>query len=89
MPLAGLVLPVTLLCAVADFFIATALESSRGGSAISLTDPGVLRTVAGSSLYLTVIVIIALALGALLRRTSSRGSPPTCPTPAGSCGATR
>ena len=46
MPLAGLVLPVTLLCAVADFFIATALESSRGGSAISLTDPGVLRTVA-------------------------------------------
>ena len=41
--LAGLVLPVTLLCAVADFFTATALESSRGGSAISLTDPGVLR----------------------------------------------
>ena len=69
--LAGLVLPVTLLCAVADFFIATALESSRGGSAISLTDPGVLRTVAGSSLYLTVIVVIALALGALLRRTAA------------------
>ena len=36
--LAGLVLPVTLLCAVADFFTAAALESSRGGSAISLTD---------------------------------------------------
>ena len=47
--LAGLVLPVTLLCAVADFFTATALLSSRGGSVISLTDPGVLRTVAGSS----------------------------------------
>ena len=69
--LAGLVLPVTLLCAVVDFFAATALESSRGGSAISLTDPGVLRTVAGSSLYLTVVVIIALALGALLRRTAA------------------
>ena len=41
--LAGLVLPVTLLCAVAEFFTATALESARGGSAISLTDPGVLR----------------------------------------------
>jgi ABC-2 type transport system permease protein len=69
--LAGLVLPVTMLCAVADFFVATALESARGGSAISLTDPGVLRTVAGSSLYLTVVVIIALALGALLRRTAA------------------
>jgi len=69
--LAGLVLPVTLLCAVADFFTATALESSRGGSAISLTDPGVLRTVVGSSLYLTVVVIIGLALGALLRKTAA------------------
>ena len=69
--LAGLVLPVTLLCAMADFFAATALESSRGGSAISLTDPGVLRTVAGSSLYLTVVVIIGLALGALLRKTAA------------------
>jgi ABC-2 type transport system permease protein len=69
--LAGLALPVTMLCAATDFFVATALESARGGSAISLTDPGVLRTVAGSSLYLTVIVIIALALGALLRRTAA------------------
>ena len=69
--LAGLVLPVTLLCAVADFFAATAIESSRGGSAISLTDPGVLRTVVGASLYLTVVVIIGLALGALLRRTAA------------------
>ncbi len=69
--LAGLVLPVTLLCAVADFFAATAIESSRGGSAITLTDPGVLRTVAGSSLYLTVVVVIGLALGALLRKTAA------------------
>ena len=69
--LVGLVLPVTLLCAFVDFFAATAIESSRGGSAISLTDPGVLREVAGSSLYLTVVVIIALALGALLRKTAA------------------
>ena len=69
--LAGLVLPVTLLCTVADFFTATALNSARGGSAISLTDPGVLREVVGSSLYLTVVVIIALALGALLRKTAA------------------
>jgi ABC-2 type transport system permease protein len=69
--LAGLVLAVTMLCAVADFFTATALLSSRGGSVITLTDPGVLRTVAGSSLYLTVVVIIGLALGALLRKTAA------------------
>ncbi|HEX4290638.1 MAG TPA: hypothetical protein VH021_17070, partial [Trebonia sp.] len=69
--LAGLVLPVTLLCAVADFFTATGLEASRGGSAILLTDPGVLRTVAGSALYLTVVVVIGLALGALLLKTAA------------------
>jgi len=69
--LTGLVLPLTLLCAVVDFLVATALESARGGSAISLSDPGVLRTVVGSSLYLTVIVIIGLALGTLLRKTAA------------------
>ena len=69
--LADLVLPVTMLCAFVDFFAATAIVSSRGGSAISLTDPGVLRTVVGSSLYLTVVVIIGLALGALLRKSAA------------------
>jgi ABC-2 type transport system permease protein len=69
--LVGLVLPVTMLCAFADFFAAFAIESSRGGSVISLTDPGVLREVYGSSLYLTVVVIIALALGALFRKTAA------------------
>jgi ABC-2 type transport system permease protein len=69
--LVGLMLPLTLLAAVAEFFTATALESSRGGSAISLTDPGVLREVVGASLYLTVIAVIGVALGALLRRTAA------------------
>jgi ABC-2 type transport system permease protein len=46
----GLVLPLSLLAALAEFFVATALESSRGGSAISLTDLGVLREVVGASL---------------------------------------
>jgi ABC-2 type transport system permease protein len=69
--LAGLIMPLSLLAAVAEFFTASALESSRGGSAISLTDPGVLREVAGASLYLTVIAVIGLALGALLRRTAA------------------
>jgi ABC-2 type transport system permease protein len=69
--LAGLVLPVTLLCAFADFFAVAAIVSSRGGSVLSLTDPGVLRTVLGASLYLTVVVVIGLALGALLRKTAA------------------
>jgi ABC-type transport system involved in multi-copper enzyme maturation permease subunit len=67
----GLVLPLSLLAAVAEFFVTTALESSRGGSAISLTDPGVLREVAGASLYLAVIAVIGLALGGMLRRTAA------------------
>ncbi|HEY2126244.1 MAG TPA: ABC transporter permease [Streptosporangiaceae bacterium] len=69
--LAGLVLPVTLLAAVAEFFLATALQSARGGSMITLADPGVLRTVVGASLYLTLAAVIGLALGALLRRTAA------------------
>ncbi len=69
--LVGLVLPVTMLCAFADFFAGTAIESSRGGSVLALTAPGMLRTVAGTSLYLTVVVIIGLALGALLRKTAA------------------
>jgi len=67
----GLALPLSLLAAVAEFFVAAALESSRGGSAISLTDPGVLREVAGASLYLAVIAVIGLALGGMLRRTAA------------------
>lgn len=68
--LAALVLPLSLLAALAEFFVATALESARGGSAISLTDPGVLRTVAGAAVYLAVTAVIGLALGALLRKTA-------------------
>ncbi|HEY2269244.1 MAG TPA: ABC transporter permease subunit [Streptosporangiaceae bacterium] len=69
--LAALMLPLSLLAALAEFFTTTALESSRGGSAIALTDPGVLREVIGAALYLTVIAVIGLALGALLRRTAA------------------
>jgi ABC-2 type transport system permease protein len=69
--LSGLVLPLSLLAAVAEFFVATALESSRGGSAISLADPGVLGELVGASLYLTVTAFIGLGLGALLRRTAA------------------
>jgi ABC-2 type transport system permease protein len=69
--LVGFMLPLSLLATVGEFFVATALESSRGGSALSLTDPGVLREVIGASLYLTVVAVIGVALGALLRRTAA------------------
>jgi ABC-type transport system involved in multi-copper enzyme maturation permease subunit len=69
--LVGLVLPVALLSAMADFFAATAIRSAKGVAPIALTDPGVLRTVVGSSLYLTVAAVAGLALGALLRNTAA------------------
>ena len=68
--LVAFMLPLSLLAALAEFFVTSALESSRGGSALSLTDPGVLQEVIGASLYLTVIAVIGVALGALLRRTA-------------------
>jgi ABC-2 type transport system permease protein len=68
--LAGVVLPVTMLAAAADFFVAAAIQSARGGTAIALTDPGVLRTVVGASLYLMVVGVIGVALGLLLRKTA-------------------
>jgi ABC-type transport system involved in multi-copper enzyme maturation permease subunit len=69
--LVAVMLPLSLAAAVAEFFVATALESARGGSVISLSDAGVLREVIGAALYLTVIAVIGLALGALLRRTAA------------------
>lgn len=67
----GLVLSVTLVSAVIEFFVVTAIQSARGAPLITLTDPGVLRVVAGSSLYLTVVAVIGLALGALIRKTAA------------------
>ena len=69
--LAALVLPVTLLAALAEFFVATAIQAARGGSGISLSDPGVLRTLIGAALYLTVAAVVGLTLGALLRKTAA------------------
>ena len=51
--------------------IAAGSTSGCGPGSGLRTDPGVLRTVVGSSLYLTAVVVIGLALGALLRRTAA------------------
>src|SRR5712691_1136106 len=40
------------------------------GAGISLGDPGVLRTVAGTGLYLTLCGLLGLAIGAVVRNTA-------------------
>ena len=67
----GLVLSVTLVSAALEFFVVTAIQSARGAPLITLTDPGVLRVMVGSSLYLLVVAVIGLALGALVRKTAA------------------
>lgn len=51
-----------------SFFVGSALLHSK--VAVSLSDPGVTRAVLGAGLYLTVLGIFALAIGALIRHTA-------------------
>jgi len=60
---------VSLVASFAAFGIGQTIFASKGAEA-SLGDPGVLRAVAGSAVYLTAIGLIGLALGTLLRRTA-------------------
>ena len=53
----------------AAFFVGQAILSSKGIEA-HLGDPGVLRSVIGAGLYLAVIGLLGLGLGALIRRTA-------------------
>jgi ABC-2 type transport system permease protein len=66
---AGLVFVVGLLVAFPSFFIGAALLHDK--ASVSLSDPGVLRSVIGAALYLTVLGLFALAIGALLRHTGA------------------
>src|SRR5919202_1448439 len=52
--------------ALAAFFVAARIFAGRG-SPIALTDPGALRAVIGAGLYLALLAVLALALGALFR----------------------
>jgi ABC-2 type transport system permease protein len=51
-----------------SFFAGSALLHSK--VAVSLSDPGVTKAVVGAGLYLTVLGIFALAIGALVRHTA-------------------
>jgi hypothetical protein len=48
------------------FFVATRVFAGRG-TAVALTDPGAVRAVIGAGLYLAVLAVLTLALGALIR----------------------
>jgi len=62
-------LGVALVACFAAFGIGQSIFASKDAN-VSLGDPGVLRAVVGSAIYLTAIGLIAVALGALLRRTA-------------------
>ncbi|HEV2373121.1 MAG TPA: ABC transporter permease subunit [Streptosporangiaceae bacterium] len=51
------------------FFTGQAILSSTGSRA-HITDPGTIRSVAGAVLYLTVLGLLALGLGTIIRRTA-------------------
>jgi len=63
-----LVLIVSLVAAFGAFFIGAELIKSK--APVSLSEPGVLRAVVGSGLYLAVLGLFALAIGAIVRHTA-------------------
>ena len=65
---AVLVLVVTEIVAFCSFFIGSAIVHAH--VAVSLSDSGVARAVAGAGLYLTVLGLFALSIGTLIRHTA-------------------
>jgi ABC-type transport system involved in multi-copper enzyme maturation permease subunit len=65
---AALLIVVAEIVSFGSFFIGSAILHSR--VAVSLSDPGVTRAVVGTGLYLTVLGLFALAIGALIRHTA-------------------
>ena len=65
----GVVLAAALVVTFASFFLGQSLLSSSGHNA-SLGDPGALRQVVGAALYVTVVGLVAMAIGSLLRNTA-------------------
>lgn len=58
----------TTACFIA-FFIGQAILSAKD-IGVSIADPNALRTVVGTALYLTILGLLSLGLGALLRKTA-------------------
>jgi ABC-type transport system involved in multi-copper enzyme maturation permease subunit len=68
---AGVVLPLTMVTSFAAFLLGQITWTAKGRTGVSLGDPGVLRIVAGTALLLTVLGVLALALGAIIRNTTA------------------
>ena len=56
------------LTAIPTFFLGSAILHSH--APVSIADPGVLRAVFGGGLYLAVLAVFAIAIGALVRHTA-------------------
>jgi ABC-2 type transport system permease protein len=65
---AAVVLVLAEIVCFSSFFAGSAILHSR--VPVSLSDPGVARAVIGTGLYLTVLGLLALAVGALIRHTA-------------------
>jgi ABC-type transport system involved in multi-copper enzyme maturation permease subunit len=65
---AALVLAVGLVVAFASFFVGSGLLHDK--APVSLGDPGVARAVIGAALYLAVLGLFSLAIGAIVRHTA-------------------
>ena len=67
---AAVTLAVMIPCVLIDFFATQAILGSHQILKIPFTAPGVPRTILGGALYLTVVGVFALALGAITRNTA-------------------
>lgn len=67
---AAVVLVVMMVCSIVAFFLGQALLD-RHGLGVSITADGALRSMLGAPLAVTVIAVIGVALGALLRNTAA------------------
>jgi hypothetical protein len=66
---AAVTLVVGLVASMAAFFIGQSIFTAKHAQA-SLGDPGVLRAVIGGALYLTLVGLLGIGLGTVLRRTA-------------------
>jgi hypothetical protein len=62
-------LVVTMVSVFAAFFIGQAVLAGKS-LGVGLSDPGVLRGILGAGAYLTIVGLLGLALGAIVRRTA-------------------
>jgi ABC-2 type transport system permease protein len=69
--LTAVVLPTAVVASFAAYEVGMAVLSANGAATVSLSDDGVLLSVAGMAGYLTAVAVLGLALGVLLRSVAS------------------